>query len=334
MPKPITIKDIAMRVGVSTSAVSAVLGRNGSCNVRVSDATRGRILEAAAQLQYHPNRVALSLRYRKTNVFGLYTAHGYLSPNVPFTAQVIGGLHQGCDQHQKDLLLHGLYEGRHVEEIYGELADGRIDALALYTKPADALVELLAASTLPVIALVDALPGLPSVLADDAGGSRILARHLAGLGHREVIYISGSPPMVSARRRQYAFEDESARLGVKVIRSHQSARMEQFTEEDLTWLDLPPGRRPTAAVCWNDLTAYNLLDHCRQRGIKIPDDLAVAGFDGIPPPRPTPWKLTTIRAPWVDVARTAVTLLVNTLNGDEIPLETTLPVEFVQGDTT
>lgn len=334
MSKPITIKDIATRVGVSTSAVSAVLGRNGSRSVRVSDATRGRILEVAAQLQYHPNRVALSLRYQTTNVIGLYTAHGYLSPNVPFTAQIIGGLHQGCDQHRKDLLLHGLYEGRHVEDIYGELADGRIDALALYTQPADELVELLAASALPVIALVDALPGLPCVVADDAGGSRILAKHLAELGHRKIAYISGTPPMVSAARRQRAFEEESALHGIEVIRCPQTARYEQFTDSDLAWLDLPPGRRPTAAACWNDISAYNLLEHCERRGIGVPTDLAIAGFDGIPPPRPAPWKLTTVRAPWVDVARTAVSLLVSSLGGEEIPRETALPVEFLRGDTT
>jgi len=337
MAKPSTIKDIAAYVGVSNMTVSAVLSSSTTGNVRVSAATRERVLEAAKVLNYRPNRMAQSLRGQKSNIIGIYTAFGHLNPHVPFTSQIIGGLHQGCDECRKDLLLHGSFRDRSVDEILSELSDGRIDGLIIYTWPEDPLVERLAGSHLPVIGIVDALPGLPSVISDDAGGSRQLAGHLAEKGHKHVFYRSGLPSLVSAVRRQQAFIDAAAELGMEVRigdPTYHDGAHEFIGESELDWMSLPQAIRPTAAVCWNDLTAYHLLDECRHRALKLPEDLAVAGFDGIVPLTPTPYRLTTIRASWVDVACKAVHLLSQALEGEPIPDETVLPVSLVHGDTT
>ena len=333
MNKPATIKDVAASVGVSSSTVSAVLGHSPSQHVRVSEPTRSRIQEAARRMRYQPNHAARSLRNRRTNVLGVYTAEGYLNPYVPFTSQIIGGLHFGCDECRKDLLLHGMYQGRRADEIASELTGGQIDGLVLYTRPDDPLAALLAESALPVVAIVDALPGLPGVVADDAAGSALLAAHLAGQGHRRVAYIAGGPTLVSAVRRLEAFQSAAGPLGLEVTEMHPASRHQQFADSDLDWLDLPRGQRPTAAACWNDVTAYNLLEHCRLRGVRVPEELAVAGFDGILPSHPGALRLTTVRAPWMEVARAAIPLLVRLIDGEEIPPETRLPVEFVPGDT-
>ncbi len=195
MTKSVTIKDIARQVGVGNTTVSAVLGRTPSRHVRVSEGTRARILEAAQQMQYRPNGIARSLRYQKTDVIGVYTTQGYLNPEVVFSSQILGGLHRGCYAHDKDLLLHGIHRNRPVEEVYSELADGRIDGLILYTAPDDPVVERLAESPLPVVALVNAIEGIPSVVADDVGGSQMLAAHLACQGHRRILYIAGTPKL-------------------------------------------------------------------------------------------------------------------------------------------
>ena len=333
MNKPATIKDVAASVGVSSSTVSAVLGHSPSRHVRVSEPTRIRIQEAARRMRYQPNHAARSLRNRRTNVLGVYTAAGYLNPYVPFTSQIVGGLHLGCDECCKDLLLHGMYRGRPAEEIASELAGGQIDGLVLYTRPDDPLAALLAASALPVVSIVDALPGLPSVVADDAAGSARLAAHLAAQGHRRIAYIAGGPGLISAVRRLEAFQAAATPLGLEVTELHPASRHERFSGSDLDWLALPRMQRPTAVACWNDLTAYNLLEHCRRRGLRLPDDLAMVGFDGIVPPHPGHLHLTTIRAPWVEVARTAISVLVRLIDGEEIPPETRLPVEFIPGDT-
>lgn len=339
MKKSATIKDVAASVGVSSSTVSAVLGHSPSRHVRVSEPTRVRIMEAARQMRYQPNHAARSLRNRRTNVLGVYTGQDYLNPNAPFTSQIIGGLHLGCAESGKDLLLHGMFRGRSAEEIALELTSGQIDGLVLYTGPEDPLAALLAASALPVVAIVDALPGLPAVVADDSGGAARLAAYLAKLGHRHIAFVAGasapdSSVLVSAVRRLEAFQEASARLGLEVTELYTERHHEEFSESDLHWLSLPRAQRPTAVACWNDLTAYNLLKQCRRLGLRVPDDLALVGFDGIVPPRSSDQRLTTVRAPWAEVARAAIPLLVRLIEGEEIPSETLLEVEFLQGDTT
>src|SRR5262249_8954496 len=111
------MKDVAERAGVSKMTVSAVL--NGtSTHVRVSEPTRQRVLEAARELDYRPNAVARSLRRRQTNIIGVYCGFGYMNARLAFLSEIIGGLQEGCDCHRKDLLLHGVFRGRSVEDIY------------------------------------------------------------------------------------------------------------------------------------------------------------------------------------------------------------------------
>ena len=331
--KPVTIKDIASFVGVSNTTVSAVLGASTSGHARVSEATRQRILEAARQMRYRPNRVARSLRYQKTNVIGVYAPVGRLNPYMTFTSQILGGLHLGCVARQKDLLLHNSYPDHTAEAIYGELADGRVDGLILYTDANDALPERFTGSALPVVAIVDALPGLPAVTVDDAEGSRMLARHLAARGHRRIFYHAPMPSLVSAAVRLAAFQEEAKRCEMEILRYGPQETHDHLGMEDVEWLTEPYEQRPTAGVCWNDRAAYRLLELCRERRIRVPEDFAVVGFDDIQPPHANPLRLTTVHAPWLDVARTAVDLLVQRINGETIPLETILPVTLVSGDT-
>ena len=244
MMKATTIKDIAAHVGVSNTTVSAVLGQNPSAHVRVSEDTRQRILEAARLLRYRPNGLARSLRYQKTNVIGVYTAYGYLHPQGAFTAQIIGGMREGCDELNKDLLLHGSTRNRHADEIYAELADGRVDGLILYTAPHDPLVEQLAHSTLPVVAIVDALPGLPSVVADDAGGTRLLVEHLARQGHRRIFHRSHLLPIVSVERRHQAMQEAAEEFGLSVTDCSTALHHENLTEAEVAWLSLPREEPP------------------------------------------------------------------------------------------
>ncbi len=334
MNKPITLKEVAARAGVSSTAVSLVLSQSQTRHVRVSEETRVRILKAAHDLRYRPNRAARSLRSARTNVIGVYTAWGHLNPFVPLTSQIIGGLHQGCDAHHKDLLLHGMDRGRTAEDIHAELTGGMIDGLVLYTSASDPLAALLIESALPVINLIDAQPSLPMVGADDAFGARLLAEHLAERGHRRVVYLPGNASASSVERRRVAFTEYAQALGMTVTESPTLSGHETVSALDLDWLELPQRLRPTAAACWNDLTAFSLLDHCHRLGLRAPEDLAVVGFDGAAPTRGGGVVLTTIQAPWVEVARRAVDLLIDIIAGQAVPTETLLPVRFLAGTTT
>jgi LacI family transcriptional regulator len=328
----VTMKDIAHRAGVSTMTVSAVLGGN-SVHVRVSDATRERVLTVARALRYRPNPVARALRSQRTNVIGYYSGYGYLDARNPFLSEIIGGLQEGCDEHQKDLLLHGVFGSRSPDDIYAELADGRIDGLVVMAPPDDPLVGRLAGSALPVVVVVDAVPALPSVVADDARGIHLMMDYLVLQGYRRFVYREWDRSLDSVNRRIATFRAYVERWGLDATEWVAPQHTEPGDPTVKSWLTMPAPERPTAFVCWNDMAAYDLLSHCAAHGLRIPDDVAIAGFDGLPTPLGAAYRLTTVRAQWAQVAHTAVSLLAEKLSGKEIPLETVLPVEFIRGNT-
>lgn len=327
----IKMKDVAERAGVSAMTVSLVL-RGKASSSRISEETCQRVLEAAKALRYLPNARGRALRSGYTNVIGLYAGYGFVNVRLPFFTEVVSGLQEGCEQFKKDLLLHGTFHGQTTEDIFTELADGRIDGLVVNMPPDDPLAEQLAKSHFPVVAVADPLPDIPSVLVDDAAGSRLLMEHLAGLGHRHVYYFSSGVHPISSIRRRDAFLKSAKEYRVDVREINPSTNPpDSFMP---TFLSLKPEQRPTAFVCWNDYSAYELLAKCRQHHLRVPEDVAIVGFDGCSTPYDSVWSLTTIRAPWSEAARMAVQYLDALLNSESVPQETVLPVEFIPGHTT
>jgi DNA-binding LacI/PurR family transcriptional regulator len=168
---------------------------------------------------------------------------------------------------------------------------------------------------------------------DDVAGATLVAEYLAQKGHRHILYRSQKERRVSSVRREEAFLAAASALGLSVTVTYELER-HVLSAQEMAILDEPAPQRPTAAACWMDLNAYTLLDRCEQVGLHVPADLAIVGFDGIPMRIKPERTLTTIRAPWVEVAALAVDHLLALLDGGEVPQETVLPVELVVGDTT
>jgi DNA-binding LacI/PurR family transcriptional regulator len=348
------MQDIAQRVGVTKMTVSAVLSAKPS-NVGVSEATREKILRAAKEMEYRPNALARSLRLRKTDIFGFYTGYPFLDLRNPFLSELLSGIQEGCSLFRKDLLLHSLFRGKAVEDIYAELVDGRIDGLVIQTQPEDTLVSLLVASGLPAVAVADSIPTLPSVVVDDVAGARLTVEYLVGRGHRYLLYLSPRYRLMSATRRRKSFMQAARAYGLGIrewadppargddeLWLNRGIQRQEYGEcdvdaRDAAWLESLLRSRapdcPTAAVCWCDGAAYRLVNLCRGWGVRVPEDLAIVGFDDAHNPVDSPWRLTTVHAPWRETARTAVTLLMAQLAGEEVAQETVLPVEFVFGDS-
>jgi DNA-binding LacI/PurR family transcriptional regulator len=328
-----TLKDVAEEAGVSKVAVSVVL--NGSrSNVGVSAATRQRILDSAERLHYRPNAIARSLRRQSTNVIGLYSGSQYApARGGMFLSQIISGLQDGCDTYSRDLLVHGTFRGQSVDDIYQELANGKIDGLVLHAPGNDALVNLLSDALLPCVVIASPVASLPSVVVDDETGMRLIAEHLHRAGHRWVAFRQSLLGHTSSRRRAASFCDAATELGMRVEMILPGIYENRLSQEETVLLALPRNERPTAVVCWNDTSAYGLISCCAERGIAIPEDLAITGFNGFALPGVPRWQLTTVCAPWRAVAQKAVDLLVTHINGEQIPQETMLPVTLEVGDT-
>jgi DNA-binding LacI/PurR family transcriptional regulator len=324
------MKDVAERAGVSTMTVSLALADSP----RISPETRQRVLDVVKELQYSPNARGRALRSGFTNIIGLYAGFGAVNVRLPFFTEIVSGLQEGCEQVQKDLLLHGVFHGGGVAGIFTELADGRIDGLVVNMPQDNPLAARLANSGFPVVAIADPLIDIPSVLVADAEGSRLLAEHLYQRGHRHVFYLNSRARPISAVRRRDAFLLCAAEMGIEVEQACYEGGAEGSIAFVPDLLHRDPAHRPSAIVCWNDQTAYEILADLRHHHVRIPEDVAVVGFDGSSSTYANRWLLTTIRAPWADAARTAVLYLDQLLKGDPVPLETILPVEFVQGHTT
>ncbi len=325
---PVTAKDVAASLGLSQPTVSRAL--SAAHQHQIAPETRRRVQEAARRMGYRPNAVARSLRRRRTHIVGFYTSYGSLYSDNPFLAAIIGGLQRGGDAHRLDLLLHGLYRGWSTDDIYGELLDGRIDGLFLHADPGDPLVARLAASDLPVVALVDALPGLPSAVCDDRGGMAQAVEYLWARGHRHVAFLAPERPPPSVLRRGDTLRECLARRGAD---APPSVVAPLTGEGPLLSSVLSLSPRPTAVCCWNDRAAYMLLRECEEQGVRVPEDLAVVGFDGLPSMTPPARHLVTVAAPWGEVARAAVDALADRMGGSGGADEVCLPVALVSGDT-
>jgi len=294
----VSIREVAKIAGVTHGTVSKVLGGNPKYSIPAP--TRQRILSAVGELGYRPHFSAQSLKRGRTNIYGFYAGTRHFEiPNM-FFAHTLDGLHAGCNECEKDLMLVGTFRGTDAGALYGAL-----------------------------IAIVDPVHGMPSVTIDEDMGASLIASHLAECGHRHVVYVTSYGPMSSALERHAAFSKEADRLGI-IVDSFQD---DHACEQIVAIMRQSPGARPSAAVCWHDNTARTIYARCHENGIDVPGDLTLIGFDGISRELAPGEMLSTISAPWRAVAREAVHILARRVDGDHVPPITRLSVEFMSGTT-
>jgi DNA-binding LacI/PurR family transcriptional regulator len=327
------LQAVAERAGVNRVTAAVALGKSPQGGTRVSAATRLRVQAAAQELGYAPNAIARALRGERTNIIGYYAGYETLDAHSPFAAAILQGLQRSCRAFNQDLLLFGSFIRDTVDSIYATLNSGKIDGLVLLPTPRSPVMDRLFESHLPVVAIANSHANAPSVIVDDEGGSILIADYLAQQGHRHILYRTQEEPRTSARNRQMAFCARAQALGLQVTLTNDGGPHHALSAQEMAVLRQPAHERPTAAVCWMDISAYVLLDYCESIGLRVPDDLAIAGFDGVPSHIKPERMLTTVRAPWVEVAAKAVEYLQWLLEGKEVPAQTILPVQFIAGDT-
>lgn len=297
---------------------------------RYSAETRQRILQEAERAAYRPHAVGRSLRERRTRVVGFSSSYAHLDARNAFLAEIIGSLQSSCSRSGHFLLLHNFQPNVTPVQKLAELTCGRIDALVIHSPADDPLVPLLRRSHLPVVAVADAIPGVPSVVCDDREGIRLAMELLEARGHTRIAFLSPTLPLVSARAREAAYREEMERKGLQPL--VLPVEYEITGPALAAMMAMKP--RPTAVCCWNEVTALDLLNACRIRGVQVPDDLAIVGFDGLLDRRIMAKDLTTVVAGWPVVAETAIDVIHRLVKGDEVPPVTTTPVSLHVGETT
>ena len=290
----VTAAMVAARAGVSTATVSLVA--NGKTRGRVSEDNISRVREAIAELGYVVDSIGSSLAKGISSIVIL------VAPDIsnPFFAKVIAGV-RGALGADYQLLLSVTDAGEfpRVDDVRRLLAL-RPAGLLVDAPSAEFLEDLSVAGPL---VLLDA-PGLetfaPSVNLDVGHGARLLARHLADAGHERAAYVDSVTGTATFDIRRAAFLAESAALGITVAADHVIGTTIDVGAAAGAFAAAWPGWQRdgvTAVVCATDTHAYGVLQEARVAGVRIPQELAVAGFDDLPYSATSNPGLTSVHLP-------------------------------------
>lgn len=326
------MRDVARATNVSIQTVSSVINDKPG----ITQETRQRVLAAIEALGYRPYRVAQSLRTRATQTIALIVS----DITNPFFATVASIAEDIAHAHGYSLVLYNThYDAQREATYFQAVLDRWIDGL-LFVGTFDQLngLDRVQQAGVPVVAL-DRIPAGyegPSITLDNTRAGQLVAEHLLALGHTRLAHISGPPGLRLARERERSFVDTVRARGLEPAPS--VAGDEHWSTASgfaaMTRL-LADGTRPTAIFAANDQMAIGAIAAAFQSGLRVPDDLSVVGVDDIElasfhhPP------LTTVAQPIQDLAREAVRLLLEGLQGavsgsTQIVLKPTL---IVRGST-
>ncbi|WP_460790350.1 LacI family DNA-binding transcriptional regulator [Nocardioides maradonensis] len=293
-----TITDVAKAAGVATSTVSRSFTNPG----RVNAATREHVLTVAADLGYEPNPMARALESGRTNTFAL------LVPDItnPFFAGVIKGAERAAAASGRTLVLGDTEENPAVEEQLIRRLGGAVDGFVLAASRLRDEELQAVARTNPVALVNRATQGLPCVVADYRNGTRQIIDHLTSLGHSSLVFLAGPPESWSGARRWAGLQAAAKQAG---LAARRLGPYPPTLAGGPAAADAAIAARASAIVCHNDMLAIGVLRRLAERGLAVPEDVSVVGFDDIFGSDLISPALTTLAEQREEAGRRAVELL-------------------------
>ena len=303
------IRQVAKRAGVSTATVSRTIN-----NLRVRPGTARRVRQAIEELKYFPNTHARSLVSGRSRIVGLIVS----DITNPFFPELVKGFEDAATQKGYEVLLSNTeYDSSRMATGVRRMLERKVDAVAIMTSEMDrSFTQQLAGRDIPMVFLdVGTVEKhVSNIKVDYASGISQAVEHLIGLGHRRVAFISGPADLKSARIRQSAFLKAMQKRGMGDPAWIETGnhRIDGGFQAMSRMLDRTP--LPTAVLSSNDLTALGALRAIRRKGLRVPDDLSVVGFDDIALAEFTEPPLTTVRLPREEIAGKAFEALLASLS--------------------
>ncbi len=307
----VTIYDLAREAGVGIGTVSRCLNNHPS----VSAETRAKVLAVARRLNYQPHPHAQRLASRKTNTFSAIIPY---FTNY-FFLQVLQGIQDKASELGFDIVLYGVnYPGQAEYYLRRSLQRGRVDGVLYFSMP---LPESYAAKfkqmQLPLVMVDASHPEFDSIRVKNVEGAMEATRHLLSLGHREIALINGSLQSYPGRERLEGYRKalEGAgvpfteeRLFISTVTKQDGFSREGGREAMKRLLDARAGgTEATAVFVASDIQALGALEVAREHGVRVPDDIAMVGFDDIELAQHG--GLTTMRQPLYEMGLLAMTKL-------------------------
>lgn len=333
MNNKVTIKDLAEAAGVSVTTVSQILNGKGS---RFSKKTQDKVIKLKDQLHYVPDFNARNLILRSSKTIGV------LVPNIgnPFFSTFFRGIQTVCREAQYIPIVFSASNDETSEKYYlGNLVERSVDGLIIASSSvtADTIDSILKPNRIPYL-LFDRNQTHDNgdrLQVDDYQGGQLAAAHLAELGHQKIVGVFPKNPTGNLRNRLNGFIDGLLKAGIYFSQQTDVVYAPltklggyQHTEEVLA-------KQPTAVFCANDELAIGLYRGLHERGINIPDDLSVVGYDNIDLDEYVTPKLTTVEQPILELGETSARLILNRINNINMPRQlVNVPVKLIERSST
>ncbi|MBB3387620.1 LacI family transcriptional regulator [Rhizobium sp. BK275] len=266
----ITIHDVAAAAGISISTASKALNDTG----RMGPETRERVKRIAAEIGYRPNALARGLLSKRSFTIGLLTNDTY----GRFTLPVMAGISDALVDHGVSVFLCAIEEDPALGQIHVEaMLDKQVDGIIATGKRLDRRLPVdLSNLNVPVVyAFTEGAPGTVTFRSDDAQGARLAIEWLAKLGRKRIAHVTGPENFFSVRERADAYRKVAGEERPVLF----GAWSESWGHEAVARMWSGNGEKPDGIFCGNDQIARGVIDALRERGIGVPQDVSVVGFD-------------------------------------------------------
>ena len=318
--RPVNMKEIARELGMAVSTVSRALSNPG----RVSKSTLTKVTEAANRLNYTTHAVARSLRLGQSRLLMALVPERQSSESV---VQTLAGIDEALMPRGYGLVLAHLNRIESTERQLFELAcSGLVDGVITIGPHLNGAASLHQLPLPSVSLLVDRSSlGVPSVVTDDRAATKHATRHLLELGHTRFLYIGGQEGEYHEEERHAGVREALAQAGLPATALRRHPGLFDIADgEAAARAYLQRSDRPSAVVCWNDYMAIGFMKTVRGAGLKIPQDVAVTGFDDIEGASYCEPGLTTLAQPFRTMGATGATMLLGLIQGTspDSPLRT------------
>lgn len=323
-----TIKDIAEKVGVSVTTVSRVLNNRGY----LSEDLKRRVHEAMEELNYQPNELARSLFRKKTNIIGL------IIPDIshPFFGEIASYVEYYAHKNRYKVLLCNSQLNKKKEiEYLRMLKASQVDGIIMGSHTLD--TDEFTTINLPLVTLDRQLSdAIPYVSSDHYKGGEMATKLLIDKGCQKIAHISGNLKLhLLAKMRYDGFIDTVTAHKLPHVVMETDLNGFKYREYEQLVLELFRDHPDVDGVfASSDIIAAQVLKECQRIGKRVPEDVKVVGFDGIRLGEYFTPGLTTIQQPIKEIGKTAVSTLIDLINGEEVPRENLLPIKLLEKETT
>jgi LacI family transcriptional regulator len=308
MRKKVSALDVAEKAGVSRTTVSFVL--NNTPGKTISEETRQKVLQAAAELDYLPNDMARKLAMRKHRSIGLFICYNHYLFSDAYVIRLVEGMTPVLNKHRVQLVIQSL---RLSQANYLELVrEDEVEGVILFnTHDNDEGLRILTEAQVPTVLIGSISEGsLLQVDIDNTYAAKMIVEYLIELGHKRIALILHANPVYYAAQLRHKGYKQALEEAADFSEESGFKSMEELLQVE------PP---PTAVFASNDTVAYGAIQAIRQAGLSRPGDISISGFDDDLLSRYLNPPLTTMSVPAGGLGSTAARLLIDILDGEPLP---------------